>query len=320
MPAHGRPVHLAEAVGSVLAQSHASLRLLVLDDSGGEEIGEALTPFLSDRRLEHRRSEPLSATQAMTRLMQAGEAPFFAFLHDDDRWGPGFLARRVAFLESHPRCGFVISGHVDIGSDGRETARAPAPFPEGEVARETLVPLMQQRNVVDVMHCVLARRSALEEAGVHLDDAFPRLFDWELWLRMSLRTTAGCVDVEDAEYRAHEDQMSSQPGAAVHFRELVEHADRLTAEQAPELRLAPALRRRLRARLELSLAFDRLQAEQPASALAALRRGARLELRALLTDRRAPAALLGLVVGRRGRRAVAGLRAGAYRRSRARRL
>ena len=37
-------------------------------------------------------------------------------LHDDDRWDPEFLARRLAFLEEEPECGFVFAGfRLDLG-------------------------------------------------------------------------------------------------------------------------------------------------------------------------------------------------------------
>lgn len=320
IPAHGRPVFLAEAIESVLAQTYRDLRLFVLDDSQDDAIEHLVRPFLEDGRVDYRRSEPVRATAAMTALIKAGDAPYFAFLHDDDRWEPGFLERRVEFLEAHPECGLVFSGHIDIDREGRETARAPAPFPNGVVPRELLVPQMLERNVIDTMHSVLARRTALEAAGPFLDDAFPRLFDWEVWLRIALRFDVGCLEVEDAHYRAHEGQMSGAAGRAGDFKQFAEHADRLAAELAPDLRLGKSTRRRQLARLELSGALDLLQEDDASGARAALGAALRADARAVLLDRRLAAALLGLVGGRRARRAVARLRARLYRRSHERRM
>jgi glycosyltransferase involved in cell wall biosynthesis len=318
MPAHGKPVFLAEAIASVLGQSYERLRLTVLDDSGGREIEDAVRPFLGDERLDYRKSDPLSATAAMTALIGAGDGRYFAFLHDDDRWDPGFLARRVEFLEAHPDCGLVFSGHVDIDGGGRITARARAPYPEGIVPRESIVSEMQRRNVVDVMHCVLTRRSALEAAGPWLDDDFPRLFDWELWLRLVMRFPVGCIDAQDAQYRAHDAQISSHPGRAGDFRQLVDHADELAASLAPEHRLDERERRRRGAGLSLSAALDSLQAGDPGAARAALGEALAAD-RAVMRDRRFVPAVAGAFGGRPGRAVVARMRAGRWKRLQARR-
>jgi len=320
MPAHGSPRFLAEAIESVLAQTHRELRLFVLDDSEGEEIEKVVNRYRTDDRLEYRRIEPVSATRAMTELIAAGDSLYFAFLHDDDRWGPAFLARRVEFLERHPDCAFVFSGHVDIDEDGRVIARAQAAFTEGVVPREVLVPELLQRSAVDVMHSVLIRRSALEEAGPRLDDSIPRLFDWELWLRLALTGPAGYLATDDAEYRAHTDQMSSGPGRGRGLAELIEHADRLVEERAPELALDPELRTRRDALMQLSVAMDLLEEDDPRGARRALRAALNADRRAVLADRRLPAITAALALGRPGRRMVGGLRSALYRRTHRRRM
>ena len=53
-------------------------------------------------------------------------------------WDPGFLARRVAFLENHPSCGFVYSGDRQVDQHGRR------------IASERTASL-QSQNVADVL-------------------------------------------------------------------------------------------------------------------------------------------------------------------------
>jgi len=320
MPAHGEPVFLAEAIQSVLSQTYRELRLLIVDDSEGDEIEHAIAPFLGDDRVDYRREEsPISAVRAMTKLIQSGSAPYFAFLHDDDRWDVDFLARRADFLERHPECGLVISGHIDIDERGRETARFSAPYPEGIVPREQIVPEMQRRNVVDVMHCAMVRRATLEMAGPWLDDGFPRVFDWELWLRVVLNGPVGCVDAEDAQYRAHDLQMSFRPGRAADFRRMFEHADALVASREPALRLGKDERRARLASIELSEALDRAQEGDSKEARQALRRALRANRSVTLRDRRFVLAVFASIGGSPMRKAMAKLRAARWRRLQARR-
>ncbi|HEX7060000.1 MAG TPA: glycosyltransferase [Solirubrobacterales bacterium] len=319
MPAHGEPRFLEDAVRSVLAQSHRDLRLFIFDDSGDSRIEQVLQPLLEDGRVDYRKVEPISAPGVMTALIQAGTAPFFAFLHDDDRWEADFLRRRIDFLEAHPDCGLVISGHADIDERGVETARFPAPFKEGMVPPDWIVPEMQRRPVVDVMHCALLRRTALEAAGPWLDEDFPRVFDWELWLRVVLNTGVGCIDAEDAQYRAHDLQMSFRPGRARDFRRMLEHADELVSSLAPDLRLSEEERRARLARIELSESLDRAQEGDAKAARQALRRAMHNDLSVIVRDRRfMPAALVGFG-GPPMRKAVAKLRTARWRRLQARR-
>lgn len=313
IPAHARPVFLADAIESVLTQDHKELRVVVLDDSENDEIEAVVGRWADDTRLEYRRTEPTSAMHAMTELIGAGNAPYFAFLHDDDRWAPGFLARRVEFLERNRECAFVFSGHVDIDADGRVIGQTPAPFPEGVVPQAVLVPELLQHSVVGVMHSVLCRRSALQRAGPWLDESVPRLFDWELWLRVALAGPAGCLATQDAEYRAHTDQMSSNPGRGRDFAVLYQHGDRLVAERAPELALDPRRRARRDARVALSVAIDMLQADDPRGARRAVRSSLAADLPTALKDRRLAGILLGLALGRPGRAAFGRARSALYR-------
>jgi glycosyltransferase involved in cell wall biosynthesis len=319
MPAHGRPDFLTDALESVLGQRHPDWRLLVLDDPGGGLTEEAVRHYLRDPRVAYRpTNKPLSATEAMTALLQAGDAPYFAFLHDDDGWGPGFLERRIDFLERHPDCALVWSGHLDIDAAGRVTARHPLDFQEGVVPREALFPRFCFHNLVDTMHSVVVRRSALNVVGAHLDRSCPRLFDWELWLRFALRFPIGFVHGEDdVLYRVHGEQMSGRMGEADDFLTLFRRADAALAHQAPELRAGEGERRRHLAGLFLSVALDRVQERDRRAALSALGAALRLRPRSAL-HRRFAAALAGLALGAPGRTMLSRSRQAAYGRDSAR--
>jgi glycosyltransferase involved in cell wall biosynthesis len=318
MPAHWSPTFLAEAVESVLAQTHRELRLLVIDDSQGEAIAAVMERFGAESRVEYRRTEPMTAVQVMTELMRAGEGEYFAFLHDDDRWEPEVLERRVAFLERHGDCAMVFSGHVDIDERGQVISRFPAPFAEGIVPVSELLPEMQRRSVIDTMHSVLVRRNVLDAVGCHLDETFPRLYDWELWLRIAVRYPVGCIEEQDVSYRAHEEQMSARPGRAADFAAMAEHADRVVREHHPQLRLSERERKRRRAGVELSVALDALRADDSAAARRATRRALAVSPSVAASSRFAAVAA-GIVGGRGGRRAVDWLRGARYRRSHERR-
>ena len=126
-----------------------------------------------------------------TRLLQAGTAPYFTVIQDDDLWDPGFLARRVAFLQNHPV--------VWVRLFRRPPSRSERPPDRLERARRSL----QSHNVADVL---VGRRSThLEEyiwslyrhklGGIHT------AVDLQSWRDVpSVRARGGWAPVFDETY------------------------------------------------------------------------------------------------------------------------
>ena len=187
IPTHGRPAFVREAIESVLAQTFGDWRLAISEDGpGGGPVREAVEPYLGDERISYiATGEHVGAAGNMSRLLQRGDAPYVILLHDDDLWEPEVLERRVRFLEGHPGCGFVFSGHFDIDGDGRRIGSAEFRLAEGVYPPETLAPMMLRANVMDIMDSVLVRRSAYDAVGPEFDASLPRVYDWEMWARLA---------------------------------------------------------------------------------------------------------------------------------------
>jgi hypothetical protein len=207
-----RPAFLREAVESVLAQTFGRWRLFV--SANGVELHDlkrALGSDLEDPRIGLRPTDEIvSAAENHSRLFGFGDAPYVAVLHDDDRWLPTFLERRVSFLEDHRDCALVFSGHFDIDEQGKRTAESEHPFAEGEHPPAEVVPILVRSNVLGPP-LVLLRRSACEAVGGTFDHRFRDLYDWEMWLRLAARFPLGYLHGHDAEYRVHPGQLSASP-------------------------------------------------------------------------------------------------------------
>ena len=101
IPVLGRSSYVGGAIESVLGQSFPDWSLVVSENGMPDpDVATALLPYLSDTRVRHVRvGAEISAAAHHSRLVQTGEAPYVAVLHDDDRWHPGVLRDRVAALE-----------------------------------------------------------------------------------------------------------------------------------------------------------------------------------------------------------------------------
>jgi glycosyltransferase involved in cell wall biosynthesis len=300
MPTRGAAPYLDEAIGSVLGQTHGEWSLFVSENGPGE-LEERVRPYLDDPRVRFSPTgEDLGAARNHTRLIQNGTAPYVAILHDDDRWDPEWLERRVRFLEQHPECGFVFAGNREIDEDSRETAQSELVLAEGVHRPEEVVPLLVRHNIVGIP-TVLVRRSAYEAVGPEFSEDTIS-FDYEMWLRLALRFPVGYLAVRDADYRVHSSQvtMTSRKRGEDQIR-LIERVRSLVEESGIE-HDGRVLRRRL-AGAHLSAALDALQDPDRPTARRHLTTALRTNPPSAL-DPRTPAALAGFVLGRRGRRAL----------------
>jgi GT2 family glycosyltransferase len=306
IPTRGTPRYLAEAVESVLAQTLAEWRLVISENGpGGSEVAALVRPYLADPRVE------LAATGAdlgmahnHTALLRAGTAPYVAILHDDDLWEPGFLERRVSFLEAHPDCAFVFSDVAIVDGDGTVRGVTAVPLRRGVHRPEEFLPRLYAANLVSVPS-ILVRRAAYAAVGGEFnpDVAF---IDYEMWLRLAATAPVGFLPGADARYRIH-------PGQASSTARLELGARRLAVLEAVTLppSVPARVRREARADALLQCAFDAFERGERRDAArfgrAALRAHPRPLRRAPFLARAASLALA-LPFGEAGRRRVAAVR------------
>jgi glycosyltransferase involved in cell wall biosynthesis len=307
IPTYLRSEYLREAVESVLAQTLASWRLLVSEDGDAGEAKTVLEPYLGDPRIQYLSTgRKLGAAGNKNRLLAATRAAYVALLDDDDRWHPDFLERRVAFLDARRECGFVTSGFIVIDGDGREVEPSRHFVSEGTHASSDFVRHLLPDNPIRTP-TVLMRRSACEAIGCTVDERYPFVYDWDLWLRLTLRFPVGYLEVHDADYREH----PIRETAAVWRRMADEHlrffdaAEEAIRRAVPDARLDDSQIRRRRSFWLVSAALDCLERGDTRAARRNLAQAARVSPRGLV-DRRVAAAAAGSLLGRRVSRAIGG--------------
>ncbi|MBA2637764.1 MAG: glycosyltransferase, partial [Solirubrobacterales bacterium] len=204
MPTYGSPDYLDEAMRSVLAQTFTDFCLTVFDNGPGDGAAhEVVRRHLGDPRVRYDATGTvLPQRENWTRCINAGSAPYVAMLHDDDTWAPGFLARRVAFLDAHPASGFVFSAMRDVDEQGGVIAEIPHRLSEGEHAPHDFVPFLLEEMIIG-SPTPLVRRSAYADVGAAFTDDTHNNIDWDMWLRIALRHPVGYLEVRDCDRRVH---------------------------------------------------------------------------------------------------------------------
>jgi GT2 family glycosyltransferase len=339
LPAYRRPELIRDSIESVLAQTHSNWSLVISENGpGGGEVEQAVRPFTRHPRIRYvATGRNLGASANWTRLIQAGSAPYFSLLQDDDVWDPGFLAARVRFLEEHPSCAFVFSGERKLDGDGREiavertrslpTRDVSEVLEQGVYSPEQFVVAMY-RHQLGGIHApamssagVMSRRSALETVGAYFDDTVPFLFaDVELYTRMAFSFPTGFLATRDVACRMHVSEGSSH--ASITSAETFngerwiryhDYYGEWIRRALPGLKL-PRQFHALRARAHIMAALDAIERGERRKGGRYLRRAIRVNPPALINPR-VTVASIGLLLGDRGIRLLSRARDAARRRN-----
>lgn len=108
--------YLADAIESVLAQTHRDLELIVVDDASTDDTEQLVRRYPQVRYIR----QPINRGQAAARNTgaRAAKGEFLAFLDQDDLWKPGILEATVHVFEHHPDAAVVHCDGYQIDETG----------------------------------------------------------------------------------------------------------------------------------------------------------------------------------------------------------
>jgi GT2 family glycosyltransferase len=255
IPSYNHAPFLAAAIESVLEQSVRDLELVVADDGsrdGSFEIAQRYAeadPRVAVVTHPGHANRGIGATVNLYRREVGGR--YHVGMGSDDVLFPGALERQVAYLEAHPRLGYVYGYARPIDADGRELADARLVGEDLTVGGRTVERLVQG-NKIPVM-ALMMRRECLEQAGP--EDEQLLYSDWEFFTRAAAHWDVAFIPDCLAGQRVHGRNVSVGASRAANLERA------LAVTQAFRER-APLVGGRLgeprpRATIELQLAFLR---------------------------------------------------------------
>ena len=179
VPTYGRSDLLEDALRSIEAQTYPEVELIVVDDYSPIPVEHLIADM--DLSIDEvrclRHEENRGANAARNTGIQEASGDVIAFLDDDDRWDPSYLARVVAAFDD-PDIGLVSAGARVIDADGnRIGVHRPSftPDPMEDLLDGALVGSFSRFAV---------RASAVDEVGL-LDERLPSWQDWEWQFRFA---------------------------------------------------------------------------------------------------------------------------------------
>jgi len=232
IPTYNRASAVAEAVGSVLAQTFENFELIVVDDGAEDATGARRAAMGSEAkdpggfsRASHPRRLRLSIAHigmpgaVRNRGAAIARGTYLAFLDSDDLWSPAKLEKQAGLMSalarepnaedrmriSHTRELWLRDGSV-VSQAGQKHRR------EGDIFRDSL-----KKCVIGPSTVVLERALFAEYGGFREDLEIAE--DYELWVRIASKERIAYLDEELTIKRGgRPDQLSGKYGQIEIFR------------------------------------------------------------------------------------------------------
>lgn len=262
IPVYNGRTHLAETLHCVLAQTHAPIEIVIVDDASTDDsVGLVAEVAPQALRLQQRNA---GVSAARNRGLAAASGHYVAFLDQDDVWHPQQVERQVAWLEAHPACGAVSTPyHFWHPQQGQyppadivwPTDPGPGHDPEhtGWVYHRFLW------DCWSLTSATLLRRDSVVAAG-GFDVSLPYSEDWDLWLRLAQQVQFALLTWPPVLYRQH----PTQGSRAVRLRDyrtelLLRYAGLYGLASADGRALTPAQFAQRIAQFQAEFAYQHLQ-------------------------------------------------------------
>jgi glycosyltransferase involved in cell wall biosynthesis len=179
MPVYNAEEFLAEALQSVLGQTHHSFELIAVDDGSTDRSTEILADFARrDNRLVSWRTENRGVAAALNACLERARNDLVIRFDADDLMLPNRLERQVWFMQQHPDISVAASYAWLIDRNGNLVAEANPTIDVDRGIRD-----YNPHWFVDFIHpsCIMRKRH-IQLAGGYSSEYYPE--DRELWGRL----------------------------------------------------------------------------------------------------------------------------------------
>jgi glycosyltransferase involved in cell wall biosynthesis len=227
IPSYNDARFVRQAIGSVLAQTHRALDVIVVDDGSTDGTADIALEFGSPVRVF--RQANAGAAVARNRGLDEARGEYVAFLDADDFWHPRKTEVQLRHLRTCGQCVAIYCNKIELRADMAEPswheagqhdcldALSPDPRSSGWLYLELLR--------ASVLHTstVMASRETLEKVG-RFDVALRKGQDLDYWLRLSRLGPIHMLDSVLSAYRIHRASISHRAMGTNYHAHVVERA------------------------------------------------------------------------------------------------
>jgi GT2 family glycosyltransferase len=202
IPCFNHAHYLPDAIESALAQTHAPVEVVVVDDGSTDNTGEVAARYPAAKYVRQV-NQGLSAARNAGLKVSTGE--FVAFLDADDLLYSDAMATGLCCFVQNPDCAFVYGGYASV-TDDRQLVWTRYPRASHASYKGLL-----RGNRIAMIATVLFRRAILSAVS-GFDEALRCCEDYDVYLKLSRVAPIAIHGNLVAQYRRHNANMSSNAG------------------------------------------------------------------------------------------------------------
>jgi len=182
IPTHNGERFVAATLESVREQKDSNLELVVVDDGSSDRTLDTVRDYAKDLPIRLMTPGRIGNWVAVSNLgLREAKGAWACFLHQDDLWLPGRIARIRREIET-AKGALVLHNARFVGPDGQNLGPWTCPLPEGDVPSELFIERLLIQNFIAIPSPVFRREAVIDAGG--LDESLWYTADWDLWLRL----------------------------------------------------------------------------------------------------------------------------------------
>lgn len=233
VPTYNRRRLLLETLTSILNQSYTDLEVIVVDNCSTDDTTAAVAAITDPRLIYVRNEVNVGPVNNHNRALRLAKGKYLCIFSDDDVMLEHNLARKVEVLEQNPSVGLVHSDMNTIDGEGQPIGgHWVSWYPSLRKTYAMLLekPIMKQATAFDLLYnqrnfismpTVLVRADLIRQNRLELNNQLHLLYDWDLWLKVALKTDFYYLNEVLVLYRLHASNDSQNFNPQVYYRELM---------------------------------------------------------------------------------------------------
>jgi hypothetical protein len=209
MSTYNGRAYLAEAIESVLSQTYAAWRLLVVDDGSTDGSPELAERYEDPRIRVVRMDQNRGQTAALNAGLAMVETPWVARLDQDDLADPERASAQLAYIRGRPSTVLVGSWADYVDEHAEPVGRFRPPTDPDAVRRE----LYRRPNPILHSAATFRTDTARLLGGYRTDFSYAQ--DYALWARLATQGEIANVGRVLVSVRRHAQKTSLSPGVSI---------------------------------------------------------------------------------------------------------
>ncbi len=182
MPCFNAAPYVAQAIESVMGQSHAAVELIVVDDGSTDDsvriVGELARRYPG--RIRQLYTSRVGPYPARNHGLRVARGEFIAFLDADDWWAPETLGKLYRLL-SEQGVDLAYCGWKNVGDGVNSEPYVPPEYEKADPVEAFL------RSCPWPIHAALLKRAVVQRIGGFSERRFSSM-DYDFWLRVLAHT------------------------------------------------------------------------------------------------------------------------------------